>query len=405
VSRPIVCEISIAALRHNLQVIYSRLGSPSTPSSPSLIPSIKVSSVVKANAYGHGLLEAMKGLELSEGLALVEFDYALKLRNAGWTKPILLLEGAFDADDVRLARQQNLSMAVHSFEQLEWLEQIQRESPSSTGIQVWLKFNTGMNRLGFSPDEAPRLASQLKDLNSLGISQLGLMTHFANSDVDDLTSHPPPFVAVREQLRRFSLVVHCFRDAGIQCAVSLANSAAVMSKDYRALAATFVDAQISTWVRPGIVLYGATPFEDLADAGATALSLKPAMALKSKILAIQVLAPGSAIGYGSRFVASQSMRIAIVAVGYADGYPRQAPDGTPTWILGKRARLVGRVSMDLIVVDITDIESAQVGTNVELWGANLAVDEVAQHCGTIGYELTCAVAQRVRRVSLETFLD
>jgi alanine racemase len=402
VARPIICEISIAALRHNLQAIYTRLAPFSFPVSNA---TTKVWSVVKANAYGHGLLAAIKGFEQSDGLALIEFDYAVQLRAAGWTKPILLMEGAFDLNDVRLARQWNFSLVAHSFEQLDWLRQTQEEQPTRDAIQVWLKFNTGMNRLGFNHDDTATLINELSSLSPLGISQLGLMTHFANSDVDVDHSQALPFVAVSEQVRRFSKVLDSFRMNGFAYAVSLANSAAVMSEEYRHQGVTLADTQTSSWVRPGIVLYGATPFDDLTRTGATALSLKPAMALKSKILAIQSIAPGDAIGYGSRFVAIKSMRIAVVAVGYADGYPRQAPDGTPTVIHGKRAGLVGRVSMDLIVVDVSDIESAQVGSPVELWGANLSVDEVAKLCGTIGYELTCAVAQRVPRVSLETFLN
>jgi alanine racemase len=389
--RPLICEVSIAAMQHNLERVrwYFNRGRNAP---------VGIWSVVKANAYGHGLEPAFRAFSESDGLALVETDYAEKLRLMGWTKPVLLLEGPFDREDVKLARRLDLSLVIHGREQLTWLREISGEP-----LRIWLKFNTGMNRLGFTEADVDFLSDSLADLNAVGIGSVGLVTHFANSDVDEEQAQGA-CVTVLEQLERFTSIWRRLKPRIPSLRVSLSNSSAVMG--YQHLHDELYPSNDGfPWLRPGVMLYGGSPYADLAAQSANQLGLKPAMALRSKILAIQALSQGDAIGYGSRFVAQSPMRIGVVAVGYADGYPRHAPDGTPVWVGGQRSRLVGRVSMDMIVIDITHLPNVGVGSEVELWGENLSVDEVAQACGTIGYELMCAVAPRVSRSVTTEFLS
>jgi alanine racemase len=391
--RPLTCEISIAAMRHNLGRVRQYFSE--VRKAP-----IGVWSVVKANAYGHGLDNALKAFATSDGLALVEVDYAEKLRSLGWEKPILLLEGPFDFSDVEAARRFDFSLVIHRAEQLGWLRQTANStSLSPQDLDIWLKFNTGMNRLGFTEADLEIVRSELLNLSSLGVRSVGLVTHFANSDV---APHQGvgAMVTVEEQLERFIAIWVSLKQTVPQLRVSLSNSSAVLG--YQHLYDDLYESEQGfPWLRPGVMLYGATPYSDLDSQSAKHLGLMPAMALRAKILSVQYIAAGDAIGYGSRFVAKHAMRIGVVAVGYADGYPRQAPDGTPVWVEGKRAKLVGRVSMDMLVIDITDHNAVGIDSEVELWGGNLSIDEVAHACGTIGYELMCAVAPRVARVSID----
>jgi alanine racemase len=393
--RPLTCEISIAAMRHNLDRVRQFFAEGRTAP-------VGVWSVVKANAYGHGLENALKGFSSSDGMALVEFDYAQKLRELGWRKPILLMEGPFDESDVELSRELDLTLVIHRIEQFAWLRQT--AARGSVGkIDIWLKFNTGMNRLGFTENALESLRSELSDLDALGVKSVELMSHFANSDVAPHEGGGS-LVTVAEQLERFTNIWVSLKKFMPKLRVSLSNSSAVMG--YQHLYDEFYQAGDGfPWLRPGVMLYGGTPYADLASQSPEQLGLQPAMALRSRILAVQMIAVGDAIGYGSRFVATQPMRVGIIAGGYADGYPRHAPDCTPVWVGGQLTRLVGRVSMDMMVIDITQLADVDVNTEVELWGANLPIDQVAQVCGTIGYELMCAVAPRVARVHTETFLS
>jgi alanine racemase len=393
--RPLTCEISIAAMRHNLERVRQFFAEGRNAP-------VGVWSVVKANAYGHGLENAFKAFSSSDGLALVELDYAQKLRALGWKKPILLLEGPFDKTDVELSRELDLTLIIHRIEQFAWLRQTAARR-SDGKVDVWLKFNTGMNRLGFTENALEGIHSELSDLDALGIKSVGLLSHFANSDV---ASHEGggSLVTVEEQLERFTNIWVSLKKIMPMLRVSLSNSSAVMG--YQHLYDEFYQAgEGFPWLRPGVMLYGGTPYGDLASQSPKELGLRPAMALRSKIIAVQSIAIGDAIGYGSRFVATQPMRIGIIAGGYADGYPRHAPDGTPVWVGGQMTQLVGRVSMDMMVIDITHLADVDVNAEVELWGANLPIDQVAQACGTIGYELMCAVAPRVARVHTESFLS
>ena len=336
-------------------------------------PSARIWAVVKANAYGHGLERGMRGFAQADGLALIETENALRLRELGWVKPILLLEGIFDAADIPLLAEHNINSTVHCIEQVKMLEYTSLYRP----IDVHLKMNTGMNRLGFRPDEFRAAYARLRAIRD--IRSITLMTHFANSDE---LEHPR--LSIAEQVRRF-------RDGadGLAGERSLSNSGGVLHQ--AALLGAGGELH-SDWVRPGIMLYGGTP----GGRPAKEFGLLPTMTLKSEIIGIQELDTGDSVGYGSRFQAPGPMTVGVVACGYADGYPRHAEHGTPVLVDGVRTSLVGRVSMDMMTVDLTPIRNARVGSKVTLWGDGLAVDEVAQAAGTIGYELMCALAPRVR---------
>jgi alanine racemase len=357
--RPLHAIIHLDAMQHNLARARA------------CAPTARVWAVVKANAYGHGLERGMRGFVQADGLALIETENALRLRELGWVKPILLLEGIFDASDVPLLAEHNINSAVHCIEQVRMLEYTQLYRP----IDVHLKMNTGMNRLGFRPGEYAAAYQRLRAIP--GIRNITLMTHFANADE---LEHPR--LSIAEQVRRFREGAE-----GLEGQRSLSNSGGVLHQ------AALVKELHNDWVRPGVMLYGGTPGGGVS---AAAYGLLPTMTLKSEIIGIQQLEQGDTVGYGSRFVAPGPMTVGVVACGYADGYPRHAEQGTPVLVDGVRTTLVGRVSMDMMTVDLTPVANAHVGSKVTLWGDGLPVDEVAQAAGTIGYELMCALAPRVR---------
>ena len=332
--------------------------------------------MVKADAYGHGLERGMRGFAQADGLALIETDNAVRLRALGWIKPIMLLEGVFDPSDVALLAEHNINSAVHCLEQIKMLEYTQLYRP----IDVHLKMNTGMNRLGFMPEDFAAAHARLRAIP--GVRNITLMTHFANADE---LEHPR--LKIVEQVRRFR-----FGAAGLEGERSLSNSGGVLQQAAGGLTTELAHELASDWVRPGIMLYGGTP------GGKTAqeFGLLPTMTLASEIIGIQQLQAGDSVGYGSAFQAPGPMLVGVVACGYADGYPRHAPHGTPVLVDGVRTALIGRVSMDMMTVDLTPVPNARVGSKVTLWGDGLPIDTVAQAAGTIGYELMCAVAPRVR---------
>ncbi len=348
--RPVSARISTGAMRHNLALARRHAGAA------------RVWAVVKANAYGHGLHRAAAALDGADGYALLELDAAVALRQRGTAKPILLLEGFFGADELPLFSQHRLSAVVHGVEQIAMLESAKIAAP----IEVYLKLNTGMNRLGMAPEQLPRALERLR--NCPRVAGIVLMSHFADADGAG---------GIAGQLRRFRELT-----AGVSLPVCLANSAALLR---------YPEAR-GDWVRPGIMLYGCSPF---ADESAQALGLQPVMTLASRIIAVRDLATGDRVGYAGIFEAKGPMRVGIVACGYADGYPRHAPSGTPVLVAGKRTKTVGRVSMDMLVADITGIPQAGVGAQVILWGEGLSADEVAASAGTVSYELLCALAGRV----------
>jgi len=349
--RPLSATIHTAALANNLAVVRRRA------------PNSKIWAVVKANAYGHGLARAFPGLRATDGFGLLDLEEAVKLRELGWAGPILLLEGFFRPTDIDVIDRYSLTTVVHSDEQMRMLEMARLSKP----VNIQLKMNSGMNRLGYTPEKFRPAWERARAC--AGVGQITLMTHFSDADGER---------GVADQMAAFERGAQ-----GIAGARSLANSAATLWHP-----STHFD-----WVRPGIVLYGASP------SGITAaidgVGLQPAMTLASELIATQTVAQGQTVGYGSTFAARKPMRIGVVACGYADGYPRVAPEGTPVLVDGVPVRVVGRVSMDMLTVDLTPCPNAGVGARVELWGANLPIDDVARACGTIGYELMCAVAQRV----------
>ncbi len=363
--RPIEACIDWAALRHN----YWRARQCSTR----MHPAARTWAVIKANAYGHGLLRVATALrELADGFALLDPDEALALREAGFAHPILLLEGFFTAADLPLCARLNLTLVIHRPEQLTLL----RQAALSVRWPLYLKFNTGMNRLGLTTNDLPLFRQELAALEAAGrLGPLTLMSHFASAD------GAPGEECIVGQLERFARLRDDWPDAAT-LPLSLANSAAILRHPQTAHA----------WTRAGIMLYGGSPF---ADQSAESLDLKPVMTLRSRLLAVQTLAVGERVGYGGTFVADRPMRVGIVACGYADGYPRHAATGTPIVVAGQRTRTLGRVSMDMLAADLTDLPYAGVDSPVVLWGEGLPADEVASAAGTISYELFCALARRV----------
>jgi alanine racemase len=353
-SRPIHALIDLSALEHNLSVVR-RYASRS-----------KVMAVIKADAYGHGLLRAAEAFKSADGFAILELEAAIRLREAGYQHTILLIEGFFSRSELELFERYQFSTVIHNNEQLEMLSAYKQPG----GLDVFLKLNTGMNRLGFTPAEFPTALELLR--SSPVVGQITLMTHFACADDHKERN------GVAEQLQCFNSVTSNWN---FPC--SLANSAATLIYPE-----THAD-----WVRPGIMLYGSSPLSDIS---ASELDLRPAMTLASKVIAVQHLHAGDAVGYGQTFRADHPMRVGIVAGGYADGYPRHAPTGTPVLVNGIRTRIVGRVSMDMLHVDLSGIENTGVGSPVIFWGKGMPVDEVAQSAGTIGYELLCSLTQRIK---------
>ena len=347
--RPIQAHIDLSALRNNMRVV--RRASPA-----------RVMAVVKANAYGHGLLPAAEALHDADGFALLDVRDAVTLRDAGFRQPILLLEGFFSRDELPLLAEYELTTVIHSPHQIEWLDAY----PRKNGLAVWLKLNSGMNRLGFSAEEFPAAMERLKSHRA--VRDVTLMTHFAQG------AEAPGVAAQHARFEQLTANRHQPR--------SLSNSAAILRHP----------AAHADWVRPGIMLYGSSPF---ADASAESLGLQPVMTLSSEIISVRDIRAGDAVGYGASFRAERAMRIGTVACGYADGYPRHAASGTPILVDGKRTRTLGRVSMDCLVVNLSSLPDARFGSRVVLWGEGMPIDEVAQAAGTISYELLCALAPRV----------
>ncbi|BDH45517.1 alanine racemase [Salmonella enterica subsp. enterica serovar Choleraesuis] len=350
-TRPISATIHLDALRNNLAIVRRQA------------PAARVWSVVKANAYGHGVARVWSALSASDGFAMLNLEEAITLREAGWKGPLLMLEGFFHPDELEIFDRYRLTTSVHSMWQVKALANARLKAP----LDVYLKLNSGMNRLGFMPHQANALWRQLKELPT--VSGVTLMSHFACAELPD---------GVDDALARLNPA--CVE---IDAPRSFANSAATLWHPQ-----THHD-----WVRPGIVLYGASPsgaWQDIAETG-----LRPAMTLKSEIIGVQNLHSGDGVGYGLRFRAADEQRIGIVACGYADGYPRVAPSGTPVVVDGVRTRTVGTISMDMLAVDLSQLPHAGIGSQVELWGEQVKIDEVAQASGTVGYELMCAVAPRV----------
>ena len=357
--RPILATVHPAALSHNLARVRAAA------------PDARVWAVVKANAYGHGIERVFDALRSADGFALLDLDEAKRLRALDWRGPILLLEGCFEARDLELCSRLGLWHTVHCNAQIDMLAAHKTQQPH----RVFLKMNTGMNRLGFAPE---RFRAAWIRLNALPqVEEISLMQHFPDADGPK---------GINAQLQAFDAVTH-----DLPGERTLSNSAAIL-RHGEALTGR------SDWVRPGIVLYGSAP--DFPSHSAADWGLQPTMTLASRIIGVQQLQASDTVGYGSSFTAEGPLRLGVAACGYADGYPRHCGTGTPVLVNGVRTRLIGRVSMDMITVDLTPVPGADIGSEVTLWGCaakgqQLSIDDVAQAAGTVGYELMCAVAPRV----------
>ena len=354
--RPLAAQVNLSALRANLRKARERASGA------------QVLAVVKADAYGHGLMRVLPALSEADGLALLELDAAVALRERHYARRILLLEGFFAADELAEIAARRFAVVVHHEEQIRMLEAATLPRP----IEVFVKINTGMNRLGFRPDLAHTVVDRLSRAPSVAVMRM--MTHLARADEEE---------GVREQLERFEDACQ-----GLPYPRSIANSAGVIR--YNDVGGDYV--------RPGIMLYGSSPFPyDTAEM----LGLTPVMTLKSELIAIQDIKANESVGYGGTYTASRAHRVGVIACGYADGYPRHAPNGTPVLVCGRKARTAGRVSMDMMTVDLTDAPQAVVGRPVVLWGEGLPVDDVAAAASTVGYQLLTGISRRVRFLTTE----
>ncbi|MEY2686300.1 MAG: hypothetical protein RL375_498 [Pseudomonadota bacterium] len=357
--RPIEALIHPDAIAHNLGVARQRAGDA------------RLWGVIKANAYGHGIERVWPALAVADGLALLDLAEAQRVRDLGWRGPVLLLEGCFEARDLELCSRLNLWHVIHHDEQIAWLAAHKTHQPH----RVFLKMNTGMNRLGYTPQAWRGAWVRLNALPQ--VDEISLMTHFSDADGPK---------GVDAAVEAFLAVTH-----DLPGERSLGNSAAILRHAQRSEVR-------ADWVRSGILSYGSAP--DHPEHDIAHWNLIPAMTLRSRLIGLQHLQPGDTVGYGSTYRAEREMRIGIVACGYADGYPRHAPSGTPVLVDGVRCTTAGRVSMDMLAVDLTPVPQAGIGSEVTLWGhgphgSRLPIDEVAQAAGTIGYELMCALAARV----------
>ena len=355
-SRPARALLDAGALKHNLQQVRLRA------------KRARVMAIVKANGYGHGLAWVARTLgESADAFGVSSMEEGMQLREAGVTRPICLLEGFFNDDELTLLSKQHLEPVVHHDGQLKAL---MKASPMLK-LTVWIKADTGMHRLGFAPAAVPEVVKQLRSASA--VVGIRLMSHFARAEFpdDDVT---------RSQIIDFAVV-----SKNLELETSLANSAAIL-----AWPSSHLD-----WVRPGIMLYGASP---LMDKDAATMGLKPVMTLESALIAVHARKKGDAIGYGGDWRCPEDMPVGVVAIGYGDGYPRHAPPGTPVLVNGQRVPTVGRVSMDMITLDLRTQTQAKIGDPVVLWGKGLPVEEVAESAGTLSYELLCHVTERIPRV-------
>ena len=351
--RPAHAIIDLAAIRHNYQVAKTTA------------PHARAIAIIKANGYGHGAIEVGKTLSpIADGFGVACIEEALELRESGITNPILLLEGIFDPDELPLVDEYRFSIAIATQQQLNWLLASNLKQP----IDVFLKIDSGMHRLGIEPENAREVYTKLSA--SPRVKNVVMMTHFARAD-------EPEQPTTKNQLATFTNAID-----GIDAPCSLSNSAGTLVHP----------STHGQFIRPGIMLYGATP---LGHNHTSDTLLKPAMSLRSAIFSIRDLQTGEPVGYAGRYVCDRPTRVGVVAMGYADGYPREAIDGTPVSIDGHRSRIIGKVSMDMLTVDLTDLPHIKEGAPVELWGNEVKANEVADCCDTIAYTLFTGVTRRV----------
>jgi alanine racemase len=346
--------LDLDALRHNLALVRR------------LAPQSRVLAAVKANAYGHGLIPVARALSSADALGVARLEEALALRAAGLALPLVLLEGVVSVEDLHAAAAHRLDVVVHSWDQIAMLDAL----AGGQQLDVWLKLDTGMHRLGLMPGDF--LAAHQRVVNSKVARTVRVMTHLASAEVRGNAS-------THRQLEIFEASV-----AGCGLERSIANSAGLIAWPAARL----------EWVRPGVMLYGISPMPDLS---AAELGLRPAMTLSTRLIAINAVKAGESVGYGGLWRASRDSLIGVASIGYGDGYPRHLPSGAPVLVNGREATLAGRVSMDLSTIDVTDLAEARVGAQVVLWGQGLPIERIAQCAGTISYELACRIAGRVHR--------
>lgn len=346
-------QINGAALEHNLSRVKQ------------LAPQAKILAMVKSNGYGHGVATVVNYLERADAFGLARLGEATRLRELGVKKPLVLMEGFLQQDELQAIDKYHLEVVIHQPWQVEMLEAYQFKKP----VKVWLKVNTGMHRLGVEPEMCLALFQRLKASPQVD-DDIHLMTHFACADERDS-------VMTRKQMTLFYDLVK-----ELSSPRSLANSAGIIA---------WPDSH-SDWVRPGLMLYGASPFSDKT---AEDLALKPAMTLTSKLIAINKICKGQTVGYGATWTAPEDMVLGVVAIGYGDGYPRYARNGTPVLVAGHSCSLVGRVSMDMLTVDLRSYIDAKVGDNVTLWGEGLPVETIALWADTVPYTLLTGITSRV----------
>lgn len=351
--------LDLSALTHNLARVRS------------FVPHAKVMAVIKANAYGHGLVRIARALPEVDAFAVARIDEGLLLRQAGIRQRIAVLQGFLTPRELGLHAGHGLEPVVHSAFQIEMLEQAALSAP----LPVWAKLDTGMHRLGLLADEFPECYHRLRACAGV-VQPVPVMTHLANADIlkDTVTER---------QLDLFRALVP--DEAEVEC--SIANSAGLLAWD----------AARVQWVRPGIVLYGVSPFSyrSGADDG-----LRPVMSFRTRLIAVKSLQAGAAVGYGGDWICPHATRLGVAAVGYGDGYPRHAQPGTPVLVRNRRVPLIGRVSMDMITLDLTDCPQAEPGDEVLLWGGELPVEEIARNASTIPYDLLCGITQRVQMIEV-----
>lgn len=349
-------RIELSAWRHNLAVARRAARGA------------RVMAAIKADGYGHGLIAAARALSGADAFAVARLEEAVALRNAGFAHRIVLLEGVFTSEQMRVAQSRRLDLVMHDPVQLELLEYADPRRP----VTVWIKVDSGMHRLGFLPEEVPEVAERLQGMRAVADSP-ALLTHLANADARD------------EAVTAAQVAAFDRAGQGLAGPRSIANSAGLL----------WYEDSLADWVRPGIMLYGVSPF---VGGRAAEQDLAPVMTLASELIAIKSLRAGDPVGYGGTWCLPQDSRIGVVAIGYGDGYPRHAPSGTPVLVNGRRVPLVGRVSMDMVSVDLGPEAEDQVGDPVTLWGEDLPIEEIAEQAGTIAYELLCCVTSRVPRV-------
>lgn len=355
-TRPTRALLKWSNLRHNYRVARERTKH-------------EAYAVIKADGYGHGMLACANALSAeADGFAVACVDEALLLRREGIRQPILVLEGAYDSQEWQLAAKYHLQLVVHHSQQLRDRAKVELEEE----VAVWLKVNSGMNRLGVRMEDAPDMIARIR--NDSGLILRHIMSHFATSDEADLSFY---------EEQKSLMLNHAW-----PVPLSLSNSASILRGG--------IDSEHV--LRPGIMLYGSSPLEEFS---AEDVNLRPVMTLQSALISTYHVPAGETIGYGRRGKADRDLRVGVVAVGYGDGYPRHAPEGTPVNVAGQRCELIGRVSMDMITVNITDVPEAQIGSPVELWGELVDIDDVARYCNTISYELYCRLTPRVPRINLQ----